>query len=78
MTIAIIAAISIANIICFFIGAKIGQTVVKNKEIKAPNPVKAVREYKESKEEAERLEEIQTMLHNIAVYDCTELGQKEI
>ena len=41
--------ISILNIVCFLIGAKVAQMMYKNKEIKMiPNPVKMVKEYKES------------------------------
>ena len=36
-TIILIISIGIMNILCFFIGAKIGQKVIKGEEIKAPD-----------------------------------------
>lgn len=76
----LIAAISILNIVCFFIGAKVGQKVIKGEEIKAPNlnPVKVIEEYKESKEYREEQDRFNTMMDNINNYDGTGLGQKDI
>ena len=50
--ITLIVVISILNIVCFFVGAKVGQKVVNNEPIKLPNmnPVKVIEEYKEAKE----------------------------
>lgn len=78
MTIAIIIVVSLSNIVCLFIGAKIGQKTAKGQDIKMPSPAKAIREYKEDKEERQQRTEIATMLENIESYDGTGLGQKEI
>lgn len=79
-TILLIATISILNIVCFFIGAKVGQKVVKGEELKTPNlnPVKAIEEYKETKEYKENQERFNTMLDNINNYDGTGIGQRDI
>ena len=78
--ITLIAVISILNIVCFFVGAKIGQKVANNEPIKLPNvnPVKVIEEYKETKENKEEQERFNTMLDNINNYDGTKLGQKDI
>ena len=53
-TLTMIICIGLMNILCFFIGAKVGQKVVKNEELKLPNPVKSIKEdiqtYEETKE----------------------------
>ena len=78
--ITLIAVISILNIVCFFVGAKVGQKVVNNEPIKLPNmnPVKVIEEYKEAEENKEEKERFNTMLDNINNYDGTNLGQKDI
>ena len=70
------------NIVCFFIGAKVGQKVVRGEEVEIPNPVKAVKEsveaYKEDKEAIKEREYYEAISHNIDVYDGTSIGQMEI
>lgn len=66
--------------ISFLIGARVGQKVSANQEIKMPtlNPakkVKAIIKEKENKREAERMA---TILQNIENYDGSELGQLEV
>ena len=68
------------NILCFMIGAKVGQTVSKGERVELPsvNPLKAVRENK-SKEEAEyQQSKIDTIMRNIESYDGTSNGQKDV
>ncbi len=57
-TILIITSVGIMNILCFFIGAKVGQKVVNKEEIKLPNinPITAIKEY-EAKKEIEKADE---------------------
>lgn len=78
MTIAIMAVVSLSNIICLFIGAKIGQLSASGKDINVPSPISAVREYREEKELVKEREKNQTMLENIENYDGTGIGQKDI
>ena len=67
---------------CFFIGAKVGQNVVMGKELKTPNPIRTLNEYKAEKQEQEENERVQEeqsiMMHNINIYDGTGIGQKDI
>lgn len=80
----LIAVIGTLNIVCFFIGAKVGQQVAKDEPVKLPNmnPVEIIREHQQTKE-AERAEKEQsdylgTILSNIDNYNGTEYGQKDV
>ena len=79
-TILLMATISILNIVCFFIGAKVGQAVNKDKDIELPNinPIKKMNEYKEEKEYKKSKKQMSIMFENINNYDGTSLGQKDI
>lgn len=72
--------VGILNVVCFFIGAKVGQKVVKGEEIQAPeinltNPVKAYREKKKAEYEQDRID---TIMQNIETYNGTSAGQKDV
>lgn len=72
------------NILCFFVGAKIGQKVVNKETIEIPNlnPIKALdnakQEKKERKEKEAEDEYVKTIMYNIDNYDGTSKGQKTI
>lgn len=72
---------SISNILCFLIGAKIGQKTIKGEDIKI-NPIKAIKEdieeAKISKEIELQNEEFKKELENIDNYDGTSVNQKEL
>lgn len=78
----LIGIVSILNIVCFFIGAKVGQKVVRNEDIKLPNPIKDIQESiqieRETKEAQKEQEKWDTVAYNIDNYDGTAIGQKEI
>ena len=78
----LIGITGILNIVCFFIGAKVGQKVVSRETIKLPNPVKIIEEKKAIRKLQEEVNKEQERLsiinHNIDVYDGTAIGQKEI
>lgn len=80
ITITLIIAISLVNILCFLIGARVGQKVQKQEEIKLPelNPVKLHQEYREKKEQEAKRDRLETILGNIDGYDGTEHGQTDI
>lgn len=67
-------------IVCFLIGAKVGQTVNKGEEIKVPtvNPFKAYREHEARKEAEMEQNRIDTIMQNIESYDGTGNGQKDV
>lgn len=70
----------ITNILCFVIGAKVGQTVSKGKDIEVPtiNP-KQIMQERENRREAERVQDrIETIMENIKNYDGTGAGQKDV
>lgn len=71
-------------IVCFFVGAKVGQTVAMGERIETPdlNPVKAIKGHWE-KATAEREHEkeqrkIDTIMRNIETYDGTSNGQEDV
>lgn len=79
VTIALVT-ITASNIVCFIIGAKVGQAVSKGETIETPtlNPMKAIREHRE-REEAEREQSrIDTLWRNIEAYDGTANGQEDV
>lgn len=80
MTVLIIVTSSIFNIICFFLGAKIGQRVVNNQPVRIidKSPIESIREKQDSKELKKQQEIDDVIKHNIDVYDGTSLGQKDI
>lgn len=65
---------------CFYFGAKIGQKITNNHELKLPNinPVNIVKEHIEKREEKKEINKLQVMSDNIDNYDGTGLGQKDI
>jgi hypothetical protein len=66
------------NIACFFIGAKIGQKIVRGETIEAPNPIKAVSEHREKKEARREQDRIDIIMQNIETYDGTGYGQQDV
>ena len=76
----ILLIVSISNIICFFLGAKIGQIVVNNQPVRIidKSPIESIREKQDSKELKKQQEIDDVIKHNIDVYDGTSLGQKDI
>ena len=67
-------------IACFFVGAKVGQTVARGEKIEAPSvdPIRAIRENIDRKEAKLRQDRIDTIMRNIENYDGTPHGQKDV
>lgn len=80
MEIILIAVVVAANIICFMVGAKVGQKVARGEEVKFPTvaPMAAYCQYRERKETQAQQERMATILQNIDTYDGTETGQKDV
>lgn len=76
----LLAVMGLSNVLCFFLGAKIGQTVTRGERIETPviNPMQAVREHKDKKKAREEQNVLDTIMENIDNYDGTSLGQKDI
>lgn len=77
---ALLAVVSTLNIVCFFIGAKVGQKVVKGESVEIPtiNSMQMYRERQERKEAEAKQSEIEKLMHNIEVYDGTGNGQQDV
>ena len=77
----LIAVVGTLNIVCFFVGAKVGQTAAKGKEIETPvvkNPLDAVRQRQNTKEAKKELERIDIIRANMERYDGTSNGQADV
>lgn len=76
----LILLVGTLNTVCFFLGAKVGQKVVKGEEIEKPsfNPMRAYREEQSKKEANRELNRYNTVMENIEVYDGTSAGQKDV
>jgi hypothetical protein len=80
MEVLLMAVMALANILCFLIGAKVGQKVSKGEEVELPtaNPIEAIREHREKKEYDHKQSQLETILRNIDNYNGTEYGQEEV
>lgn len=80
MEVLLLCILSLSNIACFLIGAKVGQKASKGEEIKLPSvsPLEAVRERKDKKEAKYQQDRIDTILRNIENYDGTGNGQEDV
>lgn len=80
MDILTIAVTGTLCIVCFFVGAKVGQKVDKGETLELPtiNPIEAIRSNEEKREARREQERIDTIMRNIEKYDGTPLGQEDI
>jgi hypothetical protein len=80
MEVLLIITIGAVNTLCFFIGAKVGQTVARGEKVEIPSvsPLKAYRE-KESKKAAQMEQDrLDATLRNIESYNGTPQGQEDV
>ena len=80
MNILAIALTGLFNIVCFVIGAKIGQTIVKGERVELPNinPLKAIRENQAKKKVEIEQDKLSKIMRNIERYDGTSKGQQDV
>jgi hypothetical protein len=80
MEVLIYAVIGLLNIVCFVIGAKIGQTIVKGEKVELPNlnPLQAIRENRAKREAENEQAKRDKILRNIERYDGTSQGQEDV
>lgn len=66
--------------VSFILGAKTVQNVKKDKDIELPNinPLKAIRERQEHKEQKKEQDKLETIMRNIEAYDGTSNRQEDI
>ena len=80
MEIILLLVMSISNIVCLLVGAKVGQTVSKGEPIEMPsvNPIEAIREHNDKKEAEREQDLLETIMRNIERYDGSANGQEEV
>ena len=80
MEVLLMLVLGVTNILCFAIGAKVGQTVTKGEEIKLPsvNPFEAYRKHEEKKQAEMEQDRFDTIMRNIERFDGTSKGQEEV
>ena len=80
MEIALVLTVGAMCIVCFVIGARVGQKVVQGEDIKLPtiNPLEAYREHEAKREQQKEQSRIDTILRNIESYDGTGMGQEDV
>lgn len=76
----LIVTISLLNILCFLIGAMVGQKVVKGEKVELPkiNPMEIYREHQEKRAAEEEKNKLDTIMRNIERYDGTAAGQEDV
>ena len=77
LLILVVGALCIA---CFFVGAKVGQTVSRGETVEMPkiDPMQPIREMQERKAEQRERERYEAILRNVDNYDGTDHGQEDI
>ena len=80
MEILLILVVGTLNVACFFIGAKVGQKVVKGEPLEIPscNPLEVIREAQDKEEADREQKKLDTILQNIEAYDGTGANQKDV
>ena len=80
MEILLILLVGTLNVVCFFVGAKVGQQVSRGETITAPeiNPVKIAKERQERREAEEKKNRMDIILENIEAFDGTSFGQRDV
>ena len=76
----LLLVMGVVNIFCFYLGAKVGQAVSKDEEIKMPsiNPFEAYRKHEARVQAEMEQDKFDTIMQNIECYDGTSKGQKDV
>jgi hypothetical protein len=78
MDILLLVVVGTLNVVCFFVGAWVGQKVNRGETLKIPDPVEAIQAKKERKEARREADRYETIMQNIDRYDGTGNGQREV
>lgn len=80
MEIVLLAITGLFNIVCFIVGAKVGQAVSKGEKVEMPkfDPLKAYRNKEAKKEAKKQQDKYATILRNIERYDGTSRNQEDV
>ena len=76
----LLAVMGVTNVVCFVIGAKVGQKVVKGESVELPtlSPIGIIREQKDKKQAEFEQDRLETIMRNIEGYDGTGIGQEDV
>lgn len=74
------ALLAASNIICFMIGAKVGQTVTKGEKVELPtvNPLEIYTKKKEDREAKREQDRKDTIMRNIDNFNGTSIDQEDV
>lgn len=80
MEVLLLLVMGLTNIVCFFIGARLGQKTAKGEPIEMPNinPIQTLREREDKKAAQWEQDRIDTIMRNIEGYDGTSKGQEDV
>lgn len=80
IVLAFVAIVGTLNVACFFIGAKVGQTVSRGETIHAPSldPIKIVKDHRSEREAEKQQRREDVIWRNIDRYDGTPFGQEDV
>ena len=80
MEVLLLLVMGMTNIFCFMVGARVGQKVAKDEEIKLPsfNPMDAIKAHEAKKEAEYQQSRFDTIMRNIDGYDGSSNGQEDV
>lgn len=80
MDLLMLLAISVTHILCFLVGAKVGQQSARGETIRMPiiDPVAVMKAHEEKVEASHQQKKAEAILANVEAYDGTPAGQKDI
>lgn len=80
MEIILVVLVGTLCIVCFLIGAKVGQQVANGEpvEVKLPDPIEKIREHREKKQAEEEQKRMDVIYQNLETYNGTEIGQRDV
>lgn len=80
MEVLLLLVMGVTNILCFMIGAKVGQKVVKGEVVELPSldPLKSYREHQDRKEAQQVQKAVDVIMQNIEAYNGTADGQRDV
>lgn len=76
----LLAVMGVMNVVCFVVGAKVGQKVVKGEAVELPtlSPIGIIRKQKDKKQAEFEQDRLETIMRNIEGYDGTGIGQEDV
>jgi RNase H-fold protein (predicted Holliday junction resolvase) len=77
MELLLLCAVGAMNIVCFLVGARVGQAVSRGEKV-LPAPTEVIREHKAKAKQEQEMDRVSTILHNIENYDGTSIGQRDV